>query len=146
MNLVLDTNVLVSGLLWSGAPAGILDRIDAGTDRLFVSRPLLLELAEVLARPKFARAFQAHRFDPAEALSAIVAASVIVEAKPLPGVVVVADPTDDRVLACAATAGVDVIVSGDAHLSALREFRGIPILSPVDYLKRVGIRPPRGNP
>lgn len=144
MKLVLDTNVLVSGLLWSGPPAGILDRIDAGTDRLFISRPLLLELAEVLARPKFARAFQSLHFDPAEALSAVVAAAVIVEAKPLPGIVVTADPADDRVLACAVTAGVDFIVSGDAHLGALREFRGIPIVSPLDYLKRTNARPSRG--
>jgi predicted nucleic acid-binding protein len=46
------------------------------------------------------------------------------------------DPHDEMILECAVAAEVDVIVSGDKkHLLPLRQFRGIPILSPADFLR-----------
>ncbi len=46
------------------------------------------------------------------------------------------DPFDEMVLECALSARADAIVSGDKkHLLVLEEFRGIPILSPGDFLK-----------
>lgn len=48
--------------------------------------------------------------------------------------VVPADPTDNRILECAVAAGSDVIVSGDLHLLKLKEFRGIKIQRPADFL------------
>lgn len=134
MKLVVDTKVLLSGLLWGGPPARILDRIDAGSDKLFISRPLLEELAEVLDRPKFLRTFRRFGHDPEAVLAAVIEWAVVVEAKPFRGVVVEADPADDRVLACAATAAVDFIVTGDAHLLRLQEFRGVKIVQPAAYL------------
>lgn len=49
------------------------------------------------------------------------------------------DPFDEMVLECALAAGADVIVRGDKkHLLVLGDFRGIPILSPGDFLRRLG--------
>lgn len=53
MRLVLDTNVVASGLLWGGAPGLLLLKGQAEGNLLFTSRPLLLELAGILTRPKF---------------------------------------------------------------------------------------------
>jgi len=48
------------------------------------------------------------------------------------------DPDDEMVLECALTVEADFIVSGDKkHLLPLREFRGIPIISPADFLRRL---------
>ena len=60
MRLVLDTNVVVSGLLWGGAPAQLLDAAQVGEIELFTSRPLLAELSNILIRSKFAKAIAAH--------------------------------------------------------------------------------------
>jgi predicted nucleic acid-binding protein len=48
--------------------------------------------------------------------------------------VIAADPTDDKVLECAVAAGADAIISGDAHLLKLGEFRGMKIQRPAEFL------------
>ena len=137
MKLVLDTNVLVSGLLWNGPPARILDRVDAGLDRLFISRALLLELADVLSRPKFIKTFQRFQEDPRDLIAAVAARAVVLEAKPLSTPVVLVDPADDHVLACALTAGVKIIISGDEHLLRLSKIGHIAILTPAAYVRKL---------
>jgi putative PIN family toxin of toxin-antitoxin system len=53
MRLVLDVNVWISGLLWGGSPRQIVNLAKAGKITIFVSEPILSELAEVLVRVKF---------------------------------------------------------------------------------------------
>ena len=53
MNVVPDTNTVVSGLLWQGAPRDVLALARAGEISLFTSPLLLAELRDVLKRPKF---------------------------------------------------------------------------------------------
>jgi putative PIN family toxin of toxin-antitoxin system len=62
MRLVLDTNVVVSGLLWDGSPRQLLQLGRGERVRLFTSAPLLAELTEVLLRPKFEQKLQRHCF------------------------------------------------------------------------------------
>jgi putative PIN family toxin of toxin-antitoxin system len=59
MRLVLDTNVVASGLLWGGVPEQFLDAAQAGEFELFTSKHLLAELAGILTRGKFAKALAA---------------------------------------------------------------------------------------
>lgn len=53
MKIVLDTNKVISGLLWKGAPRQVLDLARSGSITLFTSPELLAELADVLGRKKF---------------------------------------------------------------------------------------------
>ena len=64
MRLVLDTNVVVSGLIWSGPPRRLLDMGRSGGVFLFSSAILLDEPAEVLARKKFAALLAARKITP----------------------------------------------------------------------------------
>lgn len=48
-----------------------------------------------------------------------------------------ADPFDNHFLACALSSGASFIVSGNKHLLSLKNFKGIPILSPQQFLKRM---------
>jgi len=48
------------------------------------------------------------------------------------------DPTDNRILECAAASGSDYLVSGDKHLLKLGQYQGIQILSPADFIQMQG--------
>lgn len=134
---VLDTNVVISGLLWAGAPRKVLQAADEERFFLFTSKELLEELAHVLCRPQFKTFLGRRELDFKDALTQVVRLARLVVPKPLSGVIIARDPSDDMVLACAVTAAANVIVSGDEHLLALRNFRGIPIIKPVVFLQRL---------
>lgn len=136
--VVCDTNVLISGLLWKGAPRHVLSKVENGRIALFTSRDLLDEMERVLSYPRIARILENLGMEKRDILGWVVEYSAIMLPRPLPARIVVADPIDDNVLACAVAAGADVIVSGDKHLLALVEFDGIPIVKPARFLKQIG--------
>lgn len=106
---------------------------------MYTSEPLLVELADVLPRPKFSQ-----RIDKAgRTVSQLVEqyrglAQVVEPAAITSGTL--ADPDDDHVLACALAARADLIVSGDAHFLNLKAYRGIAIVSAADALTELAQR------
>lgn len=136
MRLVLDTNVVVSGLLWDGPPAKLIDAAQTGALELFTSRVLLAELTRILRRAKFARMIAASGASLDDlVLGYADLATLNVPAPILP--TVLHDPDDDHVLACAIAAQADLIVSGDTDLLTLKTFRDIPIALPAEALRIV---------
>jgi uncharacterized protein len=130
MMLVLDTNVFISAFLWGGKPKAVLERILEGLDALFISRAILVELGEVLRRPKFG--LDAERI--AYFVQAIEeAATLVAPIKKLdtPG----RDPADAMILECAMAAGADYIVTGDDDLLVLDPWDSIRIVTAADYLR-----------
>lgn len=131
--VVLDTNVLVSALLFGGIPGEVLGLAIKGHIHPVTSSALVAELHNVLLS-KF-------RFPPSVAELIITewkALSLLVEPT-LRLSVIPEDPSDNRVLECALTVHAEAIVSGDKHLLTLKVFRGIPILSPQAFLTRWGL-------
>ena len=127
MRIVADTNTVLSGLLWQGAPRRLLDLARERKITLCTSLVLFAELAEVMARDKFAERLRAAGVSAIELLQDYerLAETVIPEALPTP--VIERDPDDDHVLACAVSAEAQLIVSGDSHLLNLKAYQGIPI-------------------
>jgi putative PIN family toxin of toxin-antitoxin system len=141
-HVVLDTNVLVSALVFGGPPREILNMIVAGAVNCSLCLPILDELQDVLQRPKFGFSPQ-QAMAIAEDLSALCAI-----ANPLERVSVVrGDPDDDRILECALEVRAGIIISGDAHLLDLREYEGIRIMDPSEFLQMMRERrlPPEGR-
>ena len=137
MRLVLDTNVVVSGLLWGGASAQLLNAAQVGEIEIFTSRPLLAELANILIRSKFAKAIAATGLPTDELVLGYAALATVVEPAQL-ALTIVEDPSDDQVLACAIAAHADLIVSGDKHLHSLGgQYDGITIIRPADAAKMI---------
>jgi uncharacterized protein len=128
---VLDTNVIVSGLGWSGAPAAILDAVSDDRLVLVTSAPLLAELRRVLEYPRLAKVIQG-----GAQLADLVAASGVVVA-PNRVLTVVRDDDDNRVLEAAIEGAADYIVSGDTDLLDLGSFQGIPIITPGEFAATV---------
>jgi uncharacterized protein len=136
VHVVTDTNTVVSGLLWYGPPRQVLDAARTGMLTLSTSAPLLAELAEVLQRPKFAQRLAQANVTPHILVFGYAALARLVVPAPI-GPVVVADPDDDEVLACAVAAQAEVIVSGDRALLALESYEGIPIITAAQRMARI---------
>lgn len=129
---VLDTNVIVSGLGWSGAPAAILDAVSDDRLVLVTSAPLLAELRRVLEYPRLAKVIH----HGGAQLADLVAASGVVVV-PNRVLTVVHDDDDNRVLEAAIAGAADYIVSGDTDLLDLGSFQGIPIIAPGEFAATV---------
>ncbi len=136
MNVVLDTNTIISGLFWKGAPRQVLDLARNGVITLFTSPELLAELADVLGREKFAVRLTQAQVTVDELVYGYAALAITIRpAKIAP--VIKDDPDDDKVLACAKAAQAEVIVSGDSHLLDLKEYENIQILRVDQLLERL---------
>ena len=136
MRLVLDTNTALSGLLWDGPPARLIEAAEAGKIDLVTSVALLTELRDVLSREKFSRPLTLRKLDR-QGVFAYYLALVNIAAPAVISPTVTADRTDDAVLAAAVGGGVDLIVSGDAHLLNLKSFQGIDIVIAATAVGRV---------
>jgi putative PIN family toxin of toxin-antitoxin system len=135
LRVVLDTNVVVSGLLrQEGAPAAILDAATSKQFRCYISESLLDEYREVLTRDYLGLdQRRAARFigDLREVAIFVV---------PRKKVVVARDPDDDWVMECALEAGVDFIVTGNIR-DFPAQFHGVRVVTPRDFLFVLGSSP-----
>lgn len=136
MNLVLDTNVVISGIIWRGAPHTLFQRVLAGEATAWICAELHNELLRVLNYPKLQTLFRERNLEPQRIAERYGALCRWVHATPLARPVC-RDPADDLLLACALTANVDALVTGDDDLLSLRRIEAIPIVSVVDCLKRL---------
>lgn len=138
MRTVADTNIVVSGTLWHGAPRQVLDAARAGKIELFTTATLLAELEDVLQREKFANRLRLAGVEAQTLVMGYAAlATIVVPANIDP--VIAADPDDDDVLACAVAANAGVIVSGDSHLLDCEVHQGIQILTARELIERISV-------
>ena len=127
---VLGTNVAVSAaLLLQSTPRRAFDYVlEHGT--LLISIETMSGLNNVLRRPQFGRYLTEE--ERQEFLAAVVRESELVEVTV--EVAVCRDPTDDKFLEVAVSGGATHIISGDDDLLALNPFRGVEILTPLNFL------------
>jgi putative PIN family toxin of toxin-antitoxin system len=131
MRAVVDTNVLISGLLWRGAPYECLLSAEARLYELIVADEILEEL-----RGKLVNKFNVPVDEANEILEGLRGSAECVQLRGESGWVR-DDPADDKFVEAAIVAGADVIVSGDRHLLALGSVDRIEILTPRDFLQRI---------
>jgi uncharacterized protein len=131
MNIVLDTNVLVSGLLSPFSLCGEIVRLLAAGDlTLCLDARLFSEYREVLQRPRF-------NFDRglvADLLEHVYHSGFLVAGLPLPHSL--PDPDDDPFLEVALAAQAECIVTGNSRHFPARLMGGVPVLSPRGFLEQ----------
>lgn len=137
MRVVVDTNVLIAGLLWRGPPHALLEHVRAGTVSMVSSPALLAELADVIGRAKFDAILVRTKTSRERSLAEVRQLAEVIEPPPL-AQPVCRDPDDDQVLALAIAAKVELIITGDDDLLSLASFEGIPIAAPAEAVKRIG--------
>jgi putative PIN family toxin of toxin-antitoxin system len=130
LRFVFDTNVIVSAALLAGSiPRQAFDKA-LGEGRVLISVPTLLELAEVLSRKKLNKYLleeERMRF-----LVALLKEAELIDITEV--VTECRDARDNKFLELAVSGRANCIVSGDEDLRILNPFRGIPILTPREFL------------
>jgi putative PIN family toxin of toxin-antitoxin system len=132
VKVVLDTNVLISAIMFGGKSRDILEMGISGKIKIAVSQDILKELAEVLIGKKFRTpiAFVQQTIHELSEIAELVIVTDKINA-------VKNDPDDNRILECAVSAKADYIVSGDSDLVTLKNFKKIKILSPGNFLLKI---------
>jgi putative PIN family toxin of toxin-antitoxin system len=131
--VVLDTNVLVSALLFRGELSKIVGLWEKGEIVPVISKETFNELRTALGYPKFSLT-QEERDSIIE--NEILPYFEIVEVvKEVKGVC--RDPEDDKFISCALSASADWIVSGDKDLFDLKQYKSTKIIKASDFLKMV---------
>ena len=128
--VVVDTNVIVSALLFGGTPGRLIDLWKERRIQLFVCKEIIDEIMRVLTYPRFQLSEKEISY---LIYDEILPYSEIVDIPSGP-VIISRDPSDDKFIRCAVASGADVIVSGDRHLLSLKEHGDIKILTPTRFL------------
>ena len=130
MRVVIDTNVLISAIFWTGKPKQILNKVRREEVTFLTSEFLLEEIRDVLTREN--KPFK---------LSTEEAERIVKEMRNLAVVIktgshlsICQDENDNRVLECAIDGNADCIITGDSHLLQLGSFQKIDIMTVSDFL------------
>jgi putative PIN family toxin of toxin-antitoxin system len=140
LRLVVDTNVVVAGLLWTGPPRRLLQAAIDGEVELFSSAVLLDELAHTLGYSKFTKRIESFGTSIAALVAQYTALVSLVAPASVPRVVA-NDADDDHVIAAAVAARAELIVTGDRkHLLPIGTHQGIAIVTAREVVDRLDAR------
>ncbi len=130
--VVLDTNVLISALLFKGELSKFVGLWQKGKIVPIISKETFQELRNVLEYPKFSLS--------QDEIKSIIEHEILPYFEIVEGVKdfkgVCRDPEDDKFISCALSASADYIVSGDKDLSDLKQYKSLKIIKAADFLKR----------
>jgi putative PIN family toxin of toxin-antitoxin system len=143
MRLVLDTNVVVSALLWDGAPKRLLKACHSEGILIFTSTPLLEELTETLSKSKLERKIAASMLSADQLVNSYAEWVSVVRPVFVPRLA--PDPDDNVVIGTALAAKADFVVTGDRTLLSVAEYEGVRIVSVREALDAVAQSASRQN-
>jgi putative PIN family toxin of toxin-antitoxin system len=128
---VFDTNVIIAAFFWDGNPRKAYELARQHKIKLYYSTPILKELIRVLAYKKFGLTNK----EMHPLINDFTRTARFVEIKSSINHIT-QDPTDNIFLECALDSKSDFIISGDSHLFDLKEYRGIRIITPKEFIGR----------
>lgn len=136
MRVVVDTGVLISGLIRpGGAAGGVLHGLRDGRFTAIYSTPMALEIINVLGRPQFRSKYHVQAEDITALIDLLRLRGELVA--PRQSVAACRDPKDNKFLEAALAGEADAIVTGDDDLLALNPFEGIEIIRPAEFTERL---------
>lgn len=140
MKVVLDTNVIISGLFWKGPPHEILMHIQNNDTVEFVqSINTFNEVETVVQRGKFVEIMAKRNLNASVILESLMMAGkfyhISQKTKNLVTDLSIEDQDDLKFIELALESSAQYIVSGDPHLLKIGKFESIKILTPAEFLK-----------
>ena len=128
--IVVDTSVYISAILFGGNPEKIRKLSKEKKIELLVSEAIIAEIAKILRKKFDWKSWQISKLIDEIRETAIL----VIPRQTLS--VIKEDEDDNRVLECAVEGKAQYIITGDKrHLLSLKEYQGIKILSPAEFLK-----------
>jgi len=131
MRVILDTNVFISGIFFSGPPSRILKALADQKFHLVLSQQILDEYQRVSEDLSFK--FPSIDIAPIIELITIHGLFIDTHGYTLP---VCEDPDDNKFFECAVECNANYIISGDRHLLNMKEYKGIEIITASVFLKK----------
>lgn len=131
MKIVLDTNVFISGIFFSGPPAQILRAWKDGKIQIVLSKEILNEYQRV--GEELSKKFPSVDIEPI--IELLTMYGEVVETQGI-SVTVCEDPDDNMFIECAIASGSKIIVSGDKHLLKISGYQDIESVKPRDFVDR----------
>ena len=133
VKVAVDTNVLISALLFGGAPGKLVSLWQTNAIKPFASKEIVDEYLRGLTYPKFKLSEEEINF---LLYQEILPFFDVIDARRGPQIIK-KDPHDDKFIRCALAAEAIYIISGDRHLLALKSYQKIIILPPAEFIKIV---------
>lgn len=131
MNVVLDTNTILSATLWNNSEAQkLLFHLININAHLYISMPIIIEYQKVMQRD-----FKFTEQEIIEATTKILKIFQMVTPKEKVDIIK-NDDTDNKIIECAICANAQYIISYDKHLLKLKKFRNIEIVLPKEFPKK----------
>lgn len=136
MRVVLDTGILISGLIRRNGTTGeVLNALRDNRFLVIYSTPIVMELIEVLSRPIFSDKYHIQSDDVTALINLMrLRGELVAISRKLE---ICRDPKDDKFFEAALAGEADSIVSGDADLIILHPFEGISIIRPAEFLAKL---------
>ena len=129
LKVLLDSNVIISGLTHGGNPRAILDLLWLGEIECFISPFILAEVGNSLSED-----FGWSDSAAGQALSILQTHCVVID-PPQDASLSQLSPADNRILDCAVQGQVQYLVTGDRALQGVGDYHGIQIISPIAFLQ-----------
>lgn len=137
VRIVPDVNVCISGLLWTGIPHRLIQTAEVGDLVLMTTPAIVEEVREALIRSKFAARIAALSSSVGELMESLLSIVEVIQ-EPVIEPVILQDPDDDKILACAVASRARWVVSGDTHLLAVKRYRNVRIVTPKQFWDKWG--------
>lgn len=136
MKITVDTNILISSTFWNGDSDMILKKVEDKEIELVLSKDIIDEFIGVLDYKEIQDKIKNKNLEIRRTVEKIVSISTIVEPRQK-FEVVKEDPKDNKIVECAFEGNVNYLVSQDNYLLKLKEFKGIKIITPEEFLKGI---------
>lgn len=133
MKVVIDTNVLISALLFGGTPGKLIPLWQKGDIKMQTSKEMVDEYIKVLSYPKF----ELSKAEITYLLQGEILPylDVIAPTSTSESILIKEDPSDDKFIYCAESGNAKCIITGDHHLLKLKAHEDIKILTPLQFLE-----------
>ncbi len=134
MRITLDTNVLISSTFWEGTSDKIMQKTEKKEFELILSKEILEEFAQVLQYKEIQEKIKNKNLEMKRTLEKVTEIATIIEPKQRIKIIK-EDQDDNKILECAKEGKSEFIITKDNHLLKLKQFEGIKIITPEEFLK-----------
>ena len=136
MNVVPDTNLMISGFLWRGAPRDVMHLATSRRINFCGTKATYKEFCRVISYAKFANKLISLHFSLQRlTLDYLTIVSIFPKPQQFDQPIVKEDPDDDIFVYAAMASRASIIVSGDKHLLGMKEVEGVHVLNAYEFMK-----------